>query len=311
MERVLFCPIRNANPFFHLMESLWMLGGRNDLPWLAYYNKRMSEYSDDGGLTQPAAYGHRWRVYFGYDQLEYVLRELTQRPNSRRAVLAMWDAAGLPRLSGDLGNALNGSKDVPCNTHAYFQLKTDGTGTHLDMTVCCRSNDAIWGAHGANAVHFSVLLEWMTAMLASRMKHPINVGTMTQFSNNYHVYKEVVKHDLLDYADSAAWHDHYQDLDSPALATPMFTDVKSFNAELPKFLEWASPKTIDGQRPGSFATPFLDAVAKPMVEAWDWHKRAAYDRAIGSTFDIAGTDWQLACREWMTRRRDNNSKGAE
>ncbi len=34
-ERVLFWPERDANPFFHFMESLWMLAGRNDVAWPA------------------------------------------------------------------------------------------------------------------------------------------------------------------------------------------------------------------------------------------------------------------------------------
>jgi hypothetical protein len=30
-QRVLFSPMRDANPFFHLMEALWMLAGRDDV----------------------------------------------------------------------------------------------------------------------------------------------------------------------------------------------------------------------------------------------------------------------------------------
>src|SRR3990170_4411256 len=46
-ERVLFNQARDANPFFHLYESLWMLAGRNDVASLAYYNSKISQYSDD------------------------------------------------------------------------------------------------------------------------------------------------------------------------------------------------------------------------------------------------------------------------
>ena len=34
MERVLFDPQRDANPAFHLFESLWMLAGRRDAKFL-------------------------------------------------------------------------------------------------------------------------------------------------------------------------------------------------------------------------------------------------------------------------------------
>jgi hypothetical protein len=31
LERVLFDPVRNANPFFHFFEALWILAGRQDV----------------------------------------------------------------------------------------------------------------------------------------------------------------------------------------------------------------------------------------------------------------------------------------
>jgi len=59
-ERVLFYPERDANPYFHLMESLWMLAGRNDVEWISQFNHRIEEYSDDGDVFH-GAYGFRWR----------------------------------------------------------------------------------------------------------------------------------------------------------------------------------------------------------------------------------------------------------
>jgi thymidylate synthase len=193
LNRVLFSPIRDANPFFHVMESLWMLAGRNDLPWLTQFNKGFASYSDDGGLTQPGAYGYRWRNYFGYDQLETIITELKNNPTTRRCVLAMWDP-GMHDLiepgeerAGDLFQALAGSADVPCNTHAYFDM-IDGK---LNMTVCCRSNDIIWGAYGANAVHFSFLLEYVAAATGLPM------GVYRQMSNNFHLYTNIVPEEQL------------------------------------------------------------------------------------------------------------------
>jgi thymidylate synthase len=52
----------------------------------------------------------------------------------------------------------------------------------LDLTVLCRSNDVVWGAYGANAVHFSVLQEYLAGRIG------VDVGVMYQFSNNYHGY---------------------------------------------------------------------------------------------------------------------------
>src|ERR1039457_2230941 len=56
LERVLFSPLRDANPFFATMESLWMLAGHNDVVFPAYFAKNMMNYSD-GGVTLHGAYG--------------------------------------------------------------------------------------------------------------------------------------------------------------------------------------------------------------------------------------------------------------
>src|SRR5262249_11634251 len=121
-ERVLFNTVRDANPFFHLYEALWMLAGRNDVAPLSYYNSRMKEFSDDG-KTLNGAYGYRWRNARGReygsgltivmvddptlptgkrpvcadlsvgscDQLDTLVNHLRADPTSRRAVLQMWN----------------------------------------------------------------------------------------------------------------------------------------------------------------------------------------------------------------------------
>ncbi|KKK83371.1 hypothetical protein LCGC14_2794040, partial [marine sediment metagenome] len=90
MERVLFSPLRDANPFFHLIEALWMLAGKRDVATLTHYVRRMSDFSDDG-ITFHGAYGYRWRNHFFHDQIEVVLELLKSKPHSRRAVIQMWD----------------------------------------------------------------------------------------------------------------------------------------------------------------------------------------------------------------------------
>ena len=84
----------------------------------------------------------------------------------------MWDA------KKDLTH-LNISKDLPCNTHVYFSIR-DG---FLDMTVCNRSNDLIWGCCGANAVHMSYLQEYVAIMCG------VDIGFYTQsYLESHHEY---------------------------------------------------------------------------------------------------------------------------
>jgi thymidylate synthase len=179
-ERMVFWAERDANPAFHIYEALWMLAGRKDLAPLLRYVKDFHRFSDDGH-TLHGAYGYRWRKWFdaepgrnigGRDQLAIIARRLRTDPDDRRCVLQMWDTDGDLDVSG---------RDVPCNTLATFQVNNDGA---LDMTVFCRSNDIVLGAYGANAVHFSVLLEYMALWVG------VPVGRYRQVSVNWHAYDD-------------------------------------------------------------------------------------------------------------------------
>lgn len=285
LERVLFHPVRNANPFFHFMESLWMLAGRNDVAFVAQYNKRMAEYSDDG-TTLHGAYGHRWRNWFGYDQLGVIISELKTNPSSRRCVLSMWDG-GPTRHSSDLHTATNGGKDVPCNTHAYFNIE-DGM---LRMTVCCRSNDAIWGAYGANAVHFSYLMEYIANMVG------VEVGSYTQLSNNFHLYPEApgvaeIVEDGCDEGDPYVKSNYAEELLPYALK--LVEVPRKFDTDLSNFMY--QPTLV-----WNAANPIFKDIARPMHLAWSAYKSRYHAEALAHAALIEAEDWRLACTEWLQR----------
>ena len=304
-ERVLFSPTRDANPFFHLMEALWMLAGRNDLKFPKQFNKRFGEYSDDG-KTVPGAYGYRWRKYFEYDQLDALVKELRVNPNTRRAVLTMWNAHPIweyfddgyeLQVADDLKLAMSGGKDVPCNTHAYFDVR----GGKLNMTVCCRSNDIIWGAYGANAVHFSILMEYMAAKVG------VPMGIYRQISNNYHLYPEVIGQDKL---DSMALHgggcNHYEPAFSgdqlrmiPLVeAHPDGKGVEDFEYDLGRFMRGDGVYNDVG-----WSNPFMRDVARPMYIAW-MQRKEGVGTGLEWALAIKADDWRRACIGWIQRREE-------
>lgn len=288
-QRVVFWPERDANPFFHFFEALWMISGRNDNEFVCHFNKGMANYSDDG-KTQNGAYGHRWRTHFGYDQLEAVIRRLLQDPMDRRVVLQMWHPMDLVNFA---------SKDVPCNTNVYFSLRSG----KLDMTVCNRSNDMIWGAYGANAVHFSMLQEYVAGMVSAE------VGLYHQVSNNLHAYTE-----------NEVWQrclnlkEKYTVLDCPygkKLVKPyegMVKDPYTWDAELEVVMGIirdamrAEPGDKAHTHFDEFENPFFREVVIPMWNCWDSWKRGEKQAALDDTAQIAATDWQLAAKEWFERR---------
>lgn len=293
-QRVLFSPMRDANPFFHLMEALWMIAGRDDVRFPARFNSTFGQFSDDGERFW-GAYGSRWRKWFGYDQLELIIGELLTNPASRRCVLAMWSPGATisdddrGAVQPDLLQALGGGKDVPCNVNAFFRV-FDGK---LDMMVNCRSNDIFWGAYGANAVHFSFLQEYIASSIG------VEVGRYWQNSFNFHAYVDrFPKEKWPEYANDVLENDWYSrgDGTQPIMTIPR----EAWDDELLSFMEWA-----DQDEPGSipeFAEPFFRGTAAVMRKAHQAYKAKDYSAATALCRDIAAPDWRRACVMWTDRR---------
>lgn len=283
-ERVLFWPERDANPFFHLMESLWMLAGRNDVEFVCRFVKTMLNFSDDG-RTFNAAYGHRWRHHFGFDQLPMIAEALRANPEDRRQVLQIWDSRR------DLGLA---SKDLPCNTQVYFQR--DATG-RLDMTVCNRSNDVVWGAYGANAVHFSYLQEYVAHLIGC------SVGRYWQISNNFHGYLATMsKVEKLDDKSACIYSTRVNPYESLKTFPLMQTSAKIWHEDLAMFMS--------GELAIGYRDPFFRRVAIPIRAAYEAWKNTEdgfrFEKASEILQQCKAEDWKLACEEWIERRAENH-----
>ena len=297
-QRVLVSALRDANPFFHLFEALWMLAGRNDLAVPQKFVSTFGQFSDDG-VTLNGAYGYRWRKHFGYDQLTRIAEMLSLPGRTRRAVLSMWDGGmSLEGEETDWPGALNLamlSSDVPCNSHAYF----DTIGGKLNMTVLCRSNDIILGAYGANVVHMSMLLEYMCALTGLPM------GEYRQFSNDFHIYTEQLSKEQFEtYANTVAASDIYA-ADRPIVIIPMISghNIAEFDTDNLTFFG-----ELDNN-PGAHIigmespTPFFEKVVLPMFNSWGMWKAKEFDKADELTASIRATDWRKAAQGWLNNRR--------
>lgn len=288
-ERVLFSRIRNANPTFHLLESLWMLAGRSDVKFPGTIVKNMKNYTDDGD-TFWGAYGHRWRNFFGFDQIEFIIEELRDNPESRRCVLQMWDATfgGLGRVP-DLIQGMRGGKDVPCNTCIYFDRR-DG---NLNMTVCCRSNDILWGCYGANAVHMSVLQEYMALSIGCP------VGTYTQMSNDLHLYTATTPDcGIADLALDSISSDAYSaGMVVPGSLWTVGETKEDFDSDLRDFFSAFDLVGLEGVAEEQYETEFFNFTVQPMVRAWT--NRKNYREASIASRNIMAPDWRLAMTNWI------------
>lgn len=268
-ERVLFAPNRRPNPFFHLMEALWMLSGRRDVGFVTQFNSQMYTYSDDGEVFN-GAYGWRWRNHFGYDQMIRAIEMLKINPLDRRVVISMWDP------TEDLGSD---SLDIPCNQQCIFRI-VEG---QLDMLTTNRSNDLIWGLAGANAVHLTVLQEFVASAVG------VPLGMWSHVSNNLHLYEhhwslspdDINPNDYLQYPRTM----------------PLVKDSSVFLEELCLFLN---------SDPGynEYTEPFINDVADPMYDAWKTYKEGDKKGALEIVDCIASEDWRIACRQWLNTTKE-------
>lgn len=195
VNRCLFIKYRDINPFFLVVEALWILTGRETVFPLSLFNSRISEYSDDQ-IHFNAPYGNRLRRYGqnyktsinvtrrvygekneflrfendtdGIDQLQEVYHLLKNEPDTRRAVAVIWNPYN------DLNKV---TKDIPCNDLLLFKIRNG----KLDLNLTNRSNDLHWGLP-TNLFQFSFILEVMAYTLG------IEVGTLYHNTDSLHIY---------------------------------------------------------------------------------------------------------------------------
>lgn len=297
-QRVLFDPVRDANPFFHLFESLWLLAGRNDARWLDTFVRDFSSRFAEPDGTLHGSYGFRWRKHFDLDgegnpnmpdQIETAVRLLKTNPADRRVVLQMWDAVA------DLGQNF---RDVPCNIAAVPRIVNSG----LDLLVFNRSNDFVWGMTGANAVQFSMLQEYLAGKIG------VQVGTLTQVSANAHVYVDQAERLGRDSTGSPLTYVNYS-TGSPLTYVnyyPTTTSIgdrwEEWDRDLRMFMFW----DVSSEAAPEFYNSWFTHTAAPLRKAHAvWRggdKQAAYDMLRPAVAVGMSEDWRVAAAEWMWRR---------
>jgi hypothetical protein len=248
-----------------------MMAGQNDVKWIEQFNSRMRQYAEDDGKVN-GSYGHRWLEHWG-NQLNVVIARLRDDSTTRQAVLAMWDP------HWDLFPAKK--NDRPCNTHIYFRVVKG----HLNMTVCNRSNDMMWGMFGANVVHMTMLHELVAQATG------ISLGVYRVFTNNLHTYTKMAGYpDCLDAID-ADEHDIYH----LACSYPLLAR----NEDYVVFLRDAR-RFVAGNF-GELETRWFNEVAKPMYDAY-MERKNKQGSGLEHIRRIRAEDWRMACAQWVNRK---------
>jgi len=276
-KRVLFDKVRDCNPFFHFFESIWMLAGRNEVAWLVKFNKRMQEYSDDG-VTLVSSYGYRWSKV-----LTSIINRLQNDKSTRRAYIPIfW-----------MNDCFRDGKDIPCNTGISFYVR-DG---QLDMTVFNRSNDMLYGAYGANVVHFSFLQEYIATAIGCE------IGYYAQISSNFHIYTEFDVTKKLIGKVQPMPPDPYNEIGidpSHIMVLPKADMISQWQRDAKFFID---QYTMGGPEVDDWHTPFFARIAVPMYRAWHAFVHEKDPEKAGSwAMQIAAPDWQEAALQWFDNR---------
>ncbi|WP_409493977.1 thymidylate synthase [Amycolatopsis sp. cmx-11-12] len=160
-------PFRVINPAFAVAEALWILSG-SDGPWIFQYNRALTRYTDDGRLQ--GAYGPRMRRWRGrIDQLDQVRRLLSRDPDSRQAVIQLFDPERDTR----------GHRDVPCTLGYRFFLREGRLHMHTTM----RSMD-LWLGFPYDIFAATLLQELLAGWLN------VDLGEYHHHVDSLHLYEK-------------------------------------------------------------------------------------------------------------------------
>lgn len=152
-------------------EFLWYFTKDNKLDFIEYYIPNYKKESEEG-KTIYGGYGPRFFGFRGNNQIENVVKLLKANPNTRRAVIQIYDANDIASYH----------VEIPCTCTIQFLLRNN----KLHMITHMRSNDAFIGLPH-DVFCFTMLQELMAVELG------VGMGVYKHFVGSLHLYEDKVK----------------------------------------------------------------------------------------------------------------------
>ena len=163
-------------------EVAWMLSGDTSIHWLKKHTSIWDAFADDKEQI-PTAYGHRWRVAFGVDQIQNIIDKLKADPSSRQQVLMSWD----PRADNVVA-ALN----IPCPYTAVINIIDNKLNIHLTL----RSNDVFFGMPYDVGMYTLLGQAFANELGVAVGELFYSVAHMHIYANQYEVAEEVARSEV-------------------------------------------------------------------------------------------------------------------
>ena len=165
---------RKLSPYYACAETLWYLSFTNSIEMIKAYAPQYEKFADEAGNTN-GAYGYRFwhNLSSEENQLDLVINTLRKHPNSRQAIVTLWEA-------DDLNAAVNASsKDVPCTLSLQYIIR-DG---QLHAITTMRSNDA-WLGFPYDVFAFTCIQRLIAQALG------IRCGGYIHQVGSFHIYEK-------------------------------------------------------------------------------------------------------------------------
>lgn len=174
VEKWVTCKNPPVSIGYALAELIWILHGCDESQTINYWNPVLPQFAGDY-KEYPGAYGKRLMYRYGFNQIERVYETLRNHPESRQAVMMIWDPrSDLPQNNGEPNN-----HDIPCNICSLIKLREG----KLEWTQVMRSNDLVLGLP-YNIVQFTSIQEILASWLG------VKVGTYNHVSDSLHIYTD-------------------------------------------------------------------------------------------------------------------------
>lgn len=157
--------------FSCLAEFCWYLSGSDRVEPIEFYLSHYRESAESDGAVH-GAYGPRLLAFDGMNQIRYVIDTLAERPDSRQAVIQIFDHEDVRQHY----------EHVPCTCTLQYFVRS----STLDAVTFMRSNDAYLGLpHDLFA--FTLLQEVIARSLG------VEVGRYIHMVGSLHLYEHHVQ----------------------------------------------------------------------------------------------------------------------
>jgi thymidylate synthase len=141
----------------------------------AFIEEYISQILDDAPHREGVkyTYGQRLRSWFGYDQIDQVIKKLIGEIDAASAVMNLWDVKDHEK---------GGS---PCLNHIWLRV----VDNELSMTATFRSND-MFAAWPSNAMGLRALQKHIRDEIAKNSEYDLKIGPLITISQSAHIYDD-------------------------------------------------------------------------------------------------------------------------